>query len=170
MESISSDCQLQIVTVMNCFRSFSRHFDNVLTNIERTLSDMTINITRPHATNAIVYVNISVNRLQSSISNTKWFFLTTLLDHIRSRTESRCDLQRNNDRMGYGQRVRWNVWRWLMGGIEASSLPQSSRSYTFSDAAFLQPNIAGFGREILYGASIWFHFISQRLDSNWILI
>ena len=66
---------------MKCFRSFSRHFDNVLTNIERTLSDMTINITRPHATNAIVYVNISINRLRSSISNTKYFFYYSFRSH-----------------------------------------------------------------------------------------
>lgn len=91
---------------MKCSCLF-RHFDNVLTNIERTMSDMTIKITRPHATNAIVYVSIFViNQLHELSIFITLLLITTILDHIGSCVESRFDLQRNYDRMGYSQRVR----------------------------------------------------------------
>lgn len=44
--------------LVSCHNIVPQHFDNVLTNIERSLSDMTINVTRPHATNAIIYITL----------------------------------------------------------------------------------------------------------------
>lgn len=123
--------------------SWFRHFDTILSNIERSLNEMTMTITRPHASNAIVHVSfLHLFEFKVWISNYRCHWNETkkincILDKIGSCAESGSHLQRNHDRMGHCQRIRWEFRRWFMGWIAASGVPKSSRSYTFSDASLL---------------------------------
>lgn len=56
--SYNSNSNKRRRSVVSCHNVSPIAFDNILTNIERQLPGMSFKITRPHATNAIVYITL----------------------------------------------------------------------------------------------------------------